>query len=58
VRNVVDHIEQIIKVAGVDHMGLDSDFDGINAVPKQLEDASLCPYITQEWLNRGHDKRR
>jgi membrane dipeptidase len=56
VHNVVDHIEHIIKTAGIDHVGLGSDFDGINAVPKQLEDVSCYPYITQELLNRGHNK--
>jgi membrane dipeptidase len=56
VHDVVDHIEHIIKVAGVDHVGLGSDFDGITAVPKQLEDVSCYPYITQELLNRGHNK--
>ncbi|HZV07905.1 MAG TPA: dipeptidase [Gemmataceae bacterium] len=56
VHTVVDHIEHIIKVAGVDHVGLGSDFDGINSVPKQLEDVSCYPYITQELLNRGYGK--
>ena len=56
VHDVVDHIEHIIKVAGVDHVGLGSDFDGINSMPQQLEDVSCYPYITQELLNRGHSK--
>jgi membrane dipeptidase len=56
VHHVVDHIEHIIQVAGVDHAGLGSDFDGITTVPKQLEDVSCYPYITQELLNRGHAK--
>jgi membrane dipeptidase len=53
---VVDHIEHVIKTAGIDHVGLGSDFDGINAVPQQLEDVSCYPYITQELLNRGYKK--
>jgi membrane dipeptidase len=56
VHTVVDHIEHIIKVAGVDHVGLGSDYDGIMRVPRQLEDVSCYPYITQELLNRGHSK--
>jgi membrane dipeptidase len=56
VHTVVDHIEHIIKTAGIDHVGLGSDFDGIPTVPKQLEDVSCYPYITQELLNRGHSK--
>jgi membrane dipeptidase len=56
VHTVVDHIEHIIKVAGIDHVGLGSDYDGINSVPSQLEDVSCYPYITQELLNRGYKK--
>jgi membrane dipeptidase len=56
VRDVVDHIEHIIKVAGIDHVGIGSDFDGINAVPAQLDDVSCYPYITQELLNRGYSR--
>ncbi len=56
VHDVVDHIEHIIQVAGIDHVGLGSDFDGINSTPKQLEDVSYYPYITQELLNRGYSK--
>jgi membrane dipeptidase len=56
VHTVVDHIEHIIKVAGIDHVGLGSDFDGINVTPLQLEDVSYYPYITQELLNRGYEK--
>jgi membrane dipeptidase len=54
VHDVVDHIEHIIRVAGVDHAGIGSDFDGVTQLPKQLEDVSCYPYITQELLNRGH----
>jgi len=54
IHQVVDHIEHIIKTAGIDHVGLGSDFDGISSVPKQLEDVSCFPFITQELLNRGY----
>src|SRR5204863_6326474 len=56
VHDVVDHIEHIIKIAGIDHVGIGSDFDGINSAPRQLEDVSRYPYITQELLNRGHSR--
>jgi membrane dipeptidase len=56
VHDVVDHIEHIIKVAGIDHVGIGSDFDGISTCPRQLEDVSCYPYITQELLNRGHSR--
>lgn len=51
---VVDHIEHIIKTAGIDHVGLGSDFDGINVAPKQLEDVACFPHITQVLLDRGY----
>jgi membrane dipeptidase len=56
IHDVVDHIEHIIKIAGIDHVGIGSDFDGINRWPTQLEDVSCYPYITQELLNRGHGR--
>jgi membrane dipeptidase len=57
VHTVVDHIDHIVKVAGVDHVGLGSDFDGVSVVPEQLEDVSCYPYITQELLNRGYSRK-
>ena len=50
--DVVDHIEHIAKVAGVDHVGLGSDFDGIPGGPVGLEDCSKFPAITEELLRR------
>jgi len=58
IHHVVDHIEHIIKVAGIDHVGLGSDFDGIDMAPEQLEDVSKYPLITQELLNRGYKKEQ
>jgi len=54
IHDVVDHIEHVIKVAGIDHVGLGSDFDGIDTAPEQLGDVSTYPLITQELLNRGY----
>jgi membrane dipeptidase len=55
VHDVVDHIEHIIRVAGIDHVGIGSDYDGIGKTPEQLEDVSTFPKITQELLNRGYN---
>ena len=52
VHDVVDHIVHISRIAGIKHVGLGSDFDGINSTPQQLEDVSTYPVITQELLNR------
>jgi membrane dipeptidase len=54
IHDVVDHIDHIVKIAGIDHAGIGSDFDGISTCPKQLEDVSAYPLITQELLNRGY----
>ncbi|HEY4313421.1 MAG TPA: dipeptidase [Pirellulales bacterium] len=54
VHTLVDHIDHIVKVAGIDHVGLGSDYDGVTKLPAQLEDVSTYPYITQELLNRGY----
>jgi membrane dipeptidase len=56
VHDVVDHIEHVIKVAGVEHVGIGSDYDGITTTPAQLEDVSCYPFITQELLNRGYSE--
>jgi membrane dipeptidase len=53
---VVDHIEHVIKIAGIDHVGIGSDFDGVPTVPVGLEDVSKYPNITQELLKRGYSK--
>jgi membrane dipeptidase len=58
VHDVVDHIDHIVKVAGIDHVGLGSDFDGIDSAPEQLDDVSKYPLITQELLNRGYTKEQ
>jgi membrane dipeptidase len=54
VEKVVDHIEYIARTAGIDHVGLGSDFDGISSQPEHLEDVSCFPYITQVLVNRGY----
>jgi len=50
---VADHIEHIRRVAGVDHVGYGSDFDGIDCAPQGLEDVSRFPALTAELLRRG-----
>ncbi len=50
---VADHIEHIRDVAGVDHVGLGSDFDGVKSVPVGLEDVSKFPELIAELLRRG-----
>jgi membrane dipeptidase len=51
--DVANHMEHVRKVAGPDHVGIGSDFDGIQAVPAGLEDVSTYPALTAELLRRG-----
>jgi membrane dipeptidase len=50
---VVDHIQHIAEVAGIDHVCLGSDFDGIPLGPVGLDDVSKFPFITEELSRRG-----
>jgi membrane dipeptidase len=51
---IVDHIDHIVKVAGIDYVGLGSDFDGVSALPTGMEDVSKLPLITEELKRRGY----
>jgi len=54
IADAADHIDHIRKVAGIDHIGLGGDFDGITSVPQGLEDVSKYPFLTVELLRRGY----
>ncbi|MBI2284660.1 MAG: membrane dipeptidase [Bacteroidetes bacterium] len=54
---LLDHLDYIVKLAGVDHIGLGSDFDGINSAPQQLDDVTTYPVITKALLERGYSKK-
>ena len=53
---LIDHIDYIVKLAGIDHVGLGSDFDGIESAPQQLDDVTTYPLITRELLKRGYKR--
>jgi membrane dipeptidase len=53
---IVDHIEHVIRIAGIDHVGLGSDFDGISKLPVGIEDVSKYPVITELMLRRGYEE--
>jgi membrane dipeptidase len=52
-----DHLDYIVKLIGLDHVGLGSDFDGINSTPQQLNGVIDFPLITKELLVRGYSKK-
>ena len=54
-KSLIDHIDHIAKIAGVDHVGLGSDFDGVaGAMPEGIDSAADLPKITQALLDRGY----
>ncbi len=54
---LIDHIEYIIKLVGVDYVGIGSDFDGINLTPQQLDDVTSYPLITKALVEKGYNKK-
>jgi membrane dipeptidase len=56
VARIVDHIDHIVKLVGVDHVGIGSDFDGVQAVPADLKSVADLPNLTTELLRRGYSE--
>jgi membrane dipeptidase len=54
---LIDHIDHIVKVAGIDHVGLGADFDGAADFPEGAQDVSMLPNITYELLKRGYSEQ-
>jgi membrane dipeptidase len=55
IRDVANHIDHIRDVAGIDHVGVGSDFDGLPGMPEGLEDVSTYPALFAELGDRGYD---
>jgi len=53
---VIEHIDHVAKTAGIDHVGLGGDFDGVDMLPKGLEDVSKYPSITELLLRKGYSE--
>jgi membrane dipeptidase len=56
VADVADHIDHIRRVAGIDHVGIGSDFDGLESLPAGLEDVSCYPNLLVELARRGYSR--
>jgi membrane dipeptidase len=54
IAQIADHIDYVRKMAGIDHVGIGSDFDGITSTPEGLADVSTFPALTAELLRRGY----
>ena len=57
IAKLIDHIDHIVKVAGIDHVGVGADFDGANDFPEGAGDVSMLPNITYELLKRGYSEK-
>ncbi|HCT22250.1 MAG TPA: membrane dipeptidase [Chitinophagaceae bacterium] len=54
---LLNHLDHIVRLIGVDHVGMGSDFDGITSAPKELNDVTDYPLITKALLERGYSKK-
>jgi membrane dipeptidase len=54
---LIDHIDYIAKLVGTDYVGLGSDFDGIESLPREMDDVTFLPNITRELLKRGYSEK-
>lgn len=57
VSRLVDHIDHIVKLVGVDHVGIGSDFDGVQSTLSDLPDVASLPNLTRELLRRGYSEQ-
>lgn len=57
VEDVADHVDHAVRVSGIDHVGIGSDFDGIAGTANGLEDVSKMPALIAALLNRGYSER-
>ncbi|HLJ30376.1 MAG TPA: dipeptidase [Candidatus Angelobacter sp.] len=55
-KSLIDHIDHIAKVAGIDHVGLGSDFDGVTSLPEGIDSVADLPRITQALYERGYSR--
>jgi membrane dipeptidase len=53
---IADHIDHAVKVGGIDHVGLGSDFDGVDSIPRGMEDVSRIPDLVRELARRGYSE--
>lgn len=57
-KSLIDHIDHVAKIAGIDHVGLGSDFDGVTSLPEGIDSAADLPKITQALYERGYTREQ
>jgi len=53
---VADHIDHVVELVGIDHVGIGSDFDGVSSLPEGLGDVAGYPNLIEELLRRGYSE--
>lgn len=53
-KKIADHIDHAVEIAGIDHVGIGSDFDGISITPEGMDNISMLPVLFEELKNRGY----
>jgi membrane dipeptidase len=56
--SLIDHIDHIAQVAGIDHVGLGSDFDGVTSLPQEIDSVADLPKITEALVHRGYTREQ
>jgi membrane dipeptidase len=54
---VADHIDHVVKLVGIDHVGIGSDYDGVSNLPEGLSDVSMYPNLIRILLERGYTEQ-
>jgi len=57
-KSLIDHIDHVAKIAGIDHVGLGSDFDGVTSLPEGIDSVADLPKITQALYQRGYTREQ
>ena len=55
-KRIADHIDHVVELVGIEHVGIGSDFDGIEVTPEGMEDISMMPKLFEELSARGYKK--
>ena len=54
---MIDHIDYIVNLIGIDHVGIGADWDGVEALPRDIEHIGKMPAITEKLVHRGYTVR-
>ena len=58
VKDIVDHIDHAVEICGISHVGIGSDYDGIEVTPAGMEDVSRMPLVFEEMRRRGYTQEQ